>query len=158
MKIQFWVRGTQVSGLDYLVRCLPSRPNHLRNINIALAGNRLKIRVCVGIEINLTLVSLESACELKKKHSSCHRAKFHEIELFPFISRFFKKKTLQIQKGIQVQFHDFLMIFFQYNFRLYFYPKTLKLILLPKQKKIFETKSTFQRWSNWSLLWWDAFL
>ena len=89
-----------------------SRPNHLRNINIALAGNRLKIRVCVGIEINLTLVSLESACELKKKHSSCHRAKFHEIELFPFISRFFKKKTLQIQKGIQVQFHDFLMIFF----------------------------------------------
>ena len=93
----------------------------------------------------------------EKKHSSCHRAKFHEIELFPFISRFFKKKTLQIQKGIQVQFHDFLMIFFQYNFRLYFYPKTLKLILLPKQKKIFETKSTFQRWSNWSLLWWDAF-
>ena len=25
------VRGTQVGGLDYLVRCLPSRPNHLRN-------------------------------------------------------------------------------------------------------------------------------
>ena len=66
---------------------------------LILAGNRLKIRVCVGIEINLTLVSLESACELKKKHSSCHRAKFHEIELFPFISRFFKKITLQIQKG-----------------------------------------------------------
>ena len=133
-----------MSGLDYLVRCLPSRPNHLRNINIALAGNRLKIRVCVGIEINLILVSLESACELKKKHSSCHRAKFHEIELFPFISRFFKKKTLQIQKGIQVQFHDFLMIFFfQYNFRLYFYPKTLKLILLPKQKKDIRDKKYF---------------
>ena len=31
-KFQFWVRGTQVGGLDYLVRCLPSRPNHLRNI------------------------------------------------------------------------------------------------------------------------------
>ena len=80
----------------------------------------------------------------EKKHSSCHRAKFHEIELFPFISRFFKKKTLQIQKGIQVQFHDFLMIFFfQYNFRLYFYPKTLKLILLPKQKKDIRDKKYF---------------
>ena len=33
-KFQFWVRGTQVGGLDYLVRCLPSRPNHLRNIEI----------------------------------------------------------------------------------------------------------------------------
>ena len=30
--ISFWVRGTQVSGLDYLVRCLPSRSNHLHNI------------------------------------------------------------------------------------------------------------------------------
>ena len=29
---EFLVRGTQVGGLDYLVRCLPSRPNHLRNI------------------------------------------------------------------------------------------------------------------------------
>ena len=25
---KFWVRSAQVGGLDYLVRCLPSRPNH----------------------------------------------------------------------------------------------------------------------------------
>ena len=30
--ISFCVRGTQVSGLDYLVRWFPSRPNHLCNI------------------------------------------------------------------------------------------------------------------------------
>ena len=132
-----------MSGLDYLVRCLPSRPNHLRNINIALAGNRLKIRVCVGIEINLTLVSLESACELKKKHSSCHRAKFHEIELFPFISRFFKKKTLQIQKGIQVQFHDFLMIFFSIQLQTLFLSKNTKTDIITKTKKDIRDKKYF---------------
>ena len=38
-KFQFWVRGTQVGGLDYLVRCLPSRPNHLRNIYSKNIGN-----------------------------------------------------------------------------------------------------------------------
>lgn len=95
----------------------------------------MKIRVSVGIEINLTLVSLESACELKKKHSSCHRAKFHEIELFPFISRFFKKITLQIQRGILVQFHDFLMIFFSIQLQTLFLSKNTKTDIITKTKK-----------------------
>ena len=29
-----FVKDTQVGGFDYLVTCLPSRPNHLRNIFI----------------------------------------------------------------------------------------------------------------------------
>ena len=43
-KFQFWVRGTQVGGLDYLVRCLPSRPNHLRNIVIRANSMNTKIQ------------------------------------------------------------------------------------------------------------------
>ena len=45
-KFQFWVRGTQVGGLDYLVRCLPSRPNHLRNISIHYGQKDHKCDAC----------------------------------------------------------------------------------------------------------------
>ena len=34
-----------MGGLDYLVRCLPSRPNHLRNIYMFIAGNLSEIIV-----------------------------------------------------------------------------------------------------------------
>ena len=79
----------------------------------------------------------------EKKHSSCHRAKFHEIELFPFISRFFKKKTLQIQKGIQVQFHDFLMIFFSIQLQTLFLSKNTKTDIITKTKKDIRDKKYF---------------
>ena len=37
----------QVVGLDYLVRCLPSRPNHLRNIVIKKLKSATLIFFCI---------------------------------------------------------------------------------------------------------------